>query len=245
MKNALHVKELEEFLKKQQLVSTQDLLNFYHQFNPELPISTLRWRIYELKQQGIIYSPMRGEYALKEKKQFHPKRTKRMDEIANLLQEKFPYVKFSIYPTKWVSNLSNHIYQTDNIIVETDIDVLDAAFYFLQENFSNTFLSPDQEMYDYYVSTQEENIIVTRLHFDAPLYKVNDNYYTPKLEKLIVDLLINDPVILPISYSEINTIIMNAIDTYSINFSTLARYAKKKKQSKRLNKLHLIGGTKL
>ncbi|KFN93322.1 hypothetical protein TMUPMC115_0527 [Tetragenococcus muriaticus PMC-11-5] len=105
--------------------------------------------------------------------------------------------------------------------------MLDAAFYFLQENFSNTFLSPDQEMYDYYVSAQEKNIIVTRLHFDAPLYKVNDNYYTPKLEKLIVDLLINDPVILPISYSEINTIIMNAIDTYSINFSTLARYAKK------------------
>ncbi len=93
---------------------------------------------------------------------------------------------------------------------------------------------------------KKKNIIVTRLHFDAPLYKVNDNYYTPKLEKLIVDLLINDPVILPISYSEINTIIMNAIDTYSINFSTLARYAKKKKkQSKRLNKLHLIGGTKL
>jgi len=243
MKNALHIKELKELLKKKQFISTQELLAFYQQFDPELPMATLRWRIYELKQQGVIYSPKRGQYALKEKSLFYPQRTKEMDEIARILQDKFPYVRFNIYLTSWINNLSKYIYQINNIVVETDIDVLDATFYFLRENFSNTFLSPNQEMYDYYILPEEENIIVTRLHVDAPLYKVNNNYHVPKLEKLIVDSLINDPIVLPLSSSEINTIIINAMDTYSINFSTLSRYAKKRNSQKKLDKLHLIGGT--
>ncbi|WP_368645699.1 DUF6577 family protein [Alkalibacterium putridalgicola] len=242
MRNALHINDLIEFLKKNHPINTQDFLDFYHQFDPDLPITTLRWRIYELKKEGVIFSPKRGLYALNEKKLFQPKPTKKMTELAHLLQGKFPYVDFSIYPTKWIGNLSSHVYQTDNLIVEIDADVLEAAFHFLKENYPNTFLSPDQKMYDYYISPQEENIIVKRLYVDSPLNKINNNYYTPKLEKLIVDLLINDPIILPIGVSDIRTVIMNILDTYSINYSTLNRYAKKRNAEKSLEKLHLKGG---
>lgn len=243
MRNALHINELINFLKKNQPINTQDFLDFYHQFDPDLPITTLRWRIYKLKQKEVIFSPKRGLYALNEKELFQPKPTKKMTELAQIIQEKFPYVNFSIYPTKCIGNLSSHVYQTDNIIVEIDADVLDSAFHFLKENFPNTFLSPEQMMYDYYISAKEKNIIVKRLHVDSPLNKIQNNYYTPKIEKLIIDLLINDPIILPIGASEIHTIIMNIVDTYSINYSTLNRYAKKRNAEKPLEKLHLKGGS--
>lgn len=42
-------------------------------------------------------------------------------------------------------------------------------------------------MYNYYISPQEENTIVNQLHVDAPLNKVNNNFYTPKLEKLLIE----------------------------------------------------------
>ncbi|MBC1500620.1 hypothetical protein HB943_08375 [Listeria weihenstephanensis] len=242
MEKALHKIELMSFLKKNPTVSTQELLNFYRQFNPDLPMNTLRWRIYELKQQGIIYSPKRGLYSLNTKESFQPLPLQKMEELADLLQEKFPYVRFSIYPTKWLGNLSNHIYITNNLVIEIDADVLDAAFHFLKEHFPNTFLSPEQKMYDYYILPQEENIIINRLHVDAPLNKVRKNYYTPKLEKLIIDLLINDPIIFPVGGAEIKTIIRNAVDTYNINYSTLTRYANKRNTKKQIDKLISLGG---
>lgn len=244
MKNTLHINDLKEYLIENQPVNTENLLNFYLQFTSDLPIGTLRWRIYELKQQGIIYSPKRGLYALNEKKLFQLNPTEKMNEIANLLQIKFPYVNFCIYPTKWIGNLSNHIYRTDNIIIEIDADVLEASFHFLKERFPDTFLSPDQQIYDYYISPGNDNIIVTRLYVDAPLNKIKNNYYTPKLEKILIDLLINDPIIMPVGSSEINTILMNALDKYNVNFSTLNRYAQKRNAKKALEKLNLKGEIK-
>ncbi len=242
MSNTFKTRDLIHFFKKHQPITTQDFLNFYHQFNPDLPLTTLRWRIYELKRQGIIYSPKRGLYALNEKDTFQLKPTKKMNELGDLLQEKFPYVNYSIYNTNWIGNLSNHLYQTNNIIVEIDADILDVVFYFLKENYPNTFLSPEQKMYDYYISPKEENIIVTRLYVDAPLNKVKNNYHTPKIEKLIVDLLINDPIIFPVGDAEIKTIILNATNKYNINYSTLNRYAKKRNAVNLLVQMKLTGG---
>ncbi len=239
MNNALHKKELINFLNEKSPITAQEFLKFYHQFDPNLPINTLRWRIFELKKQGIIYSPKRGLYALNEKEFFQPAISQKMHEVAELLQERFPTVRFSIYPTQWIGNLTNHVYQTNNLVVEIDIDVLDAAFYFLREYFPNTFISPEQKMYDYYILPQEENIIINRLHVDAPLNKVSKNFYTPKLEKLLVDVAVNDPVILSIGAAEIKAIITNALDTYNINYSTLKRYATKRNAKRKLEKFTL------
>ncbi|MBF2482382.1 hypothetical protein IA817_13840 [Listeria seeligeri] len=239
MKKALHKDELITFLKRKSTITTQVFWDFYRQFDPDLPIATVRWRIYELKQQGIIYSPKRGEFTLSKKESFQPSPPQKADELAQILEEKFPYVRFSIYPTKWFGNLSNHLYNTNNLIVEIDADVLDAAFHFLKEKFPNTFLSPNSKMYDYYILPQEENIIINRLYIDAPLDKIRDNYYTPKLEKLIVDLLINNPIIFPVGIAEIETIIRNALDTYNINRSTLTRYANKRNVRQKLDRLIL------
>lgn len=241
MTKALHKKDLIIFLKNNPIVTTQELFDFYHQFNPDLPISTLRWRIYELKKQGIIYSPKRGGYALNKKESFQPEPTQEMEKLASLLQERFPYAPFSIYSTRWIGNLSNHVYKTNNLVIEIDADILDATFHFLKEHFPNTFLSPEQKMYDYYILPQEENIIINRLHVDAPLNKIRANYHTPKLEKLIVDLVINDPIIFPIGVAEVKTIITNALEVYNINYSTLTRYANKRNAKQKLDKLISLG----
>lgn len=243
MENALHKKDLISFLKNNPIITTQDFLTFYRQFTPDIPLNTLRWRIHELKQDGIIYSPKRGLYSLNKKESFQAGTTPKMDEIAILLQEKFPYdVRFNIYPTKWIGDLTKHVYQINNLVIEIDADVLEPAFYFLKERFPNTFLSPGQEMYDYYILPDKENIIINRLYVDAPLNKIEKNYYTPKLEKLIVDLLINDPVIYPVGNAEVETIIEEAFNTYNVNYSTLTRYANKRNAKRRLDDVISLEG---
>lgn len=62
MANNLHQNELISFLTNRPPASTKELLTFYRQFTPDLPVNTLRWRIYELKRQGFIYSQERSLY---------------------------------------------------------------------------------------------------------------------------------------------------------------------------------------
>lgn len=242
MASNLHLNELVKFLKTRSPVSTKELLNFYRQFTPNLPINTLRWRIYELKRQEVIYSPKRGLYALNVKKSFAPSPDERMLTISNLLQSKFPYVNFCLCPTQWLGKLTTHSYQSNDLIIEIDADVQNAAFHFLKEQFPNTFISPNQEMYDHYIQSSNENLIVNRLYVDAPLNKIAGNFYVPKIEKIIVDLLVNTPTIFPVSSAEIQTIIKNLLTTYNINYSTLMRYATKRNASRKLEKILSLQG---
>ena len=120
------------------------------------------------------------------------------------------------------------------MIHEVDIDALKSVFHFLKQQYRNVYLNPDEKFYDLYISPQEENIILKRLYVDAPRNRINENYHIPKLEQLLVDLIINDPMILPIGASEVKKIIANARDKYNLNYSTIQRYAKKRRVEKAL-----------
>lgn len=239
MSSAFKLSELVSFLKQNQLVSTQQLLEFYRTFEPDIKVTTLRWRIYHLKQAGVIYTPKRGMYALQGKKAFQPEQTEKMRNLAQAIQAKYPYANFSIYPTEWLADLAEHVYQSRNIILEVDADALNSVFHFVKERYPNVYLCPDQGMYDLYISPREENIIVNRLYVDAPLNRVEGNYHLPKLEKLLVDLIINDPLILPVGESDVKSVVTNAREKYNVNYSTLLRYAKKRHISKKLTSFGL------
>lgn len=239
MSTALRLSELMNYLEKNQPVSTQQLLEFYQTFEPDIKVNTLRWRIYHLKQACVIYTPKRGLYALQEKKAFLPEQTEKMKKLAQQIQAKYPYVNFSIYPTEWLSGLTEHVYQSRNIILEVDVDALNSVFHFVKEQYPNVYLRPDRGIYDLYISPSEENIIVNRLYVDAPLNRIEGNYHLPKLEKLLVELIINEPIILPVGESEVRTVVTNAREKYNINYSTLLRYAKKRHVEKKLTSFGL------
>lgn len=63
-----------------------------------------------------------------------------------------------------------------------------------------------------------------------------------KIEKLIVDLLANNPIVFPVDPAEVQVIITTALTTYNINYSTLTRYAKKRNQYHRLKEIMSIIG---
>ena len=77
-------------------------------------------------------------------------------------------------------------------------------------------------------------MIIERLYVDRPLNRRSVNYQIPKQEKLLVDLIVNDPMILPVGVSEVKKIIANALSKYNLNYSTILRYAKKRRVEKKL-----------
>lgn len=228
MTTTFKIKELKRYLRNHQPVDTKQLLQFYRSFDFSLSFSTLRWRIHELKKREIIYSPKRGQYALREKEAFPQYETPEMKDLARLIQVNYPEVKFSIFTTEWLTRFSDYTYFYHNLVVDVEGQSLNNVFQLIKQHHSNVFLSPDETKYRYYLSPDQENIIVNRLHVDAPLNNIDSHYYVPKFEKLIVDLMINSPIILMISKHEMKHILTRAQEKHHINFSTLRRYAKKR-----------------
>lgn len=228
MNSTFRINELKAFLKKYQPVKTKQIVDFYRTSDSTISCNTIRWRIHELKAKQIIYSPARGQYALQEKASFFHDPTKSINSLTKLVQKKHPTAKFSLYSTEWLTRFSNFTYPSNNLIIDIETDSLNIVYNSIKKSCSNTFLSPNETKYDYYISPDRENIIVNRLYVDAPLKNVDSSYYIPKLEKILVDLMINDPIILMISKPEMKYIISNIQKTYHINYSTLRRYAQKR-----------------
>ena len=62
MYDTLHIEELYNALGNSIQLSSYDIADFYHTYSPNMPISTIRWKIHSLVDKGIIYPVGRGLY---------------------------------------------------------------------------------------------------------------------------------------------------------------------------------------
>lgn len=68
MSDKMRIDELKEVFNKRPFTSTE-LFEFYLQKEPDLKKTTFRWRIYNLKNEGVIYNLKRGLYTTEGKKE--------------------------------------------------------------------------------------------------------------------------------------------------------------------------------
>lgn len=188
----------------------------------------------------VIYSPARGKYALQEKETFLHKQTQSIKRLAKVVQKNHPTTKFSIYSTECLTRFSKLTYPANNLIIDVEGSSLKTTYQSIKTTYSNAFLFPEEANYRHSISPERENIIVNRLYADAPLTNIDSFYYVPKLEKILIDLIINDPIILMISKHEMKQILTHIHNTYNINYSTLKRYAKKRYLDKKSTDFGLI-----
>ncbi len=72
VKNKLNIEKLESAFQGPKQLSTNTIANFYHTLEPEIPNSTINWRIYSLVQLGVINRIGRGQFSISETKKFIP-----------------------------------------------------------------------------------------------------------------------------------------------------------------------------
>src|SRR3989338_1613242 len=78
--------------------SIQDLNQALKKSEPNLLLSTLRWRLFALKQDGRITSVSRGSYAISQKqKSFEISLSPALKKIAKEIKAKFPYARFCLW----------------------------------------------------------------------------------------------------------------------------------------------------
>jgi len=225
MANTFRIKKLKKRFEGRDFFSQDELHEFYKEFEPELKRSTLRWRIYKLKDKGILRSVKRGWYTLQEKDLWSPVITEDLRKLYDSVHQEFPYLEACIWSTRWLVSFFHHVPIGYLNIIDTEKGTEESVFNFVREEFHvPVMLNPTEKEIHNYIDWNRDHVIVRTLISQSPLMEM-DRVKIPKLEKIMVDLFTDVKLFELIQGRESTIVYQNLFDTYAINWSTLKRYA--------------------
>ena len=115
-------------------------------------------------------------------------------------------------------------------LLQIEREVLEPAYEFLKEqNFRNLYIQPEEKEIERYICQNESAIILKTLISKSPTQRV-DTVITVTLEKLLVDLYCDKKLFAAFQGSELIPMVKNAQSRYSINFTKLLGYAKRRRK---------------
>lgn len=238
-------KLIEEF-KKKPVFSRAELMSFYRDFEPNLKEGTLAWRIHDLKKRNIISAVGSSTYIISSKPEFNPAVSKDLFSIVKFLSVRFKNVMLCAWDTSWINEFSQHQSSLRMLMIEVENEYTQSLFYELRDRFDyDVFLSPDEKVIELYISESSLPVIVKKLLTRSPVNNRSEKqiqFNIPTLEKILVDLFAEKKLFYLYQGSELIHIFENALQSYSVNFTSLLSYAKrrdKETEMKEFMHLHL------
>jgi hypothetical protein len=228
---------IKEFKDKGSFTRTE-LLDFFRQFEPDLKEGTLAWRIYDLKNRNIIKPLMRGLYTVSFKPKYNPEISQELYKIADKISSRFADIKYCLWETEWLNEFSQHQSGKKMILVEVEKEFVESFYYDLKDNFKNDiYLNPDEKAINFYISESNQPLIIKNLVTRSPIDMRTERkieVYTPLLEKILVDLFAEEKLFYLYQGNELAHIFENAIKLYTVNFTKLLSYARRRKKEQEI-----------
>ncbi len=230
------IHRLKKEFKGRESFSREELFDFYRQFEPDLKETTFRWRIYQLKGSKIITAIKRGLFTFSIKPIFKPEIGEVEKKISGKIEKQFDQIKYCIWSTKITHEFMLHIPGKAITILQVEKVALEPVYSFLkEENIRNIFIEPEDKEIERYIYEAENAIVLQSLVTKSPTQKVK-KAATPTLEKLIVDLYCDKKLFAAFQGSELVHIINNAYSRYSIDFTKLFNYSKRRRKETEMMK---------
>ena len=95
------------------------------------------------------------------------------------------------------------------------------------------YLNPDETVITLYISESANPVIIKKMITRSPIQKQKEkriNIYLPMLEKILVDLFADDRIFYYYQGSELINIYKNAIKKYTLNYTKLFSYARRRER---------------
>jgi hypothetical protein len=220
---------LKQFIKEfkgKPYFTRKSLLAFYRQFDPDLNESTFRWRVYYLRTNRIITLISQDLFTLNYKPDFKPD-VSDVEKIAIKAVKQFSTMKYCIWSTQAINEFSLHIPGKFMTILEVEKDAIEPLYEYLKTQNYNVYIQPEEKEIQRYIFKSEQPIILQSLVSKTPIQKVG-KVFTLTPEKLIVDLFCDKNLYFAFQGTELVHIINNIYQRYSINFTTLFHYARRR-----------------
>ncbi|MBX2949281.1 MAG: hypothetical protein KF704_08375 [Crocinitomicaceae bacterium] len=227
------------YFESQKQLSREDLLLRLTNDFPQLSKGSISVYLSRLKKNGFIKNPYRGIYALSDTKEFNPQIELQLKKIYNKIYNRFPFITFCIWNTRWLNDLMKCEPFKYLIIIEVEKESSEQVFQLLNEELKNVYLNPNEETLDRYIySNNNESVIVKNLITEAPILE-KDKIIIPTLEKILIDLIADKDIFLA-QQSELNTIYQIARSEYTLSISKVNRYAMRRNKEAELRN-NIIG----
>lgn len=120
-----------------------------------------------------------------------------------------------------------HVPKNTETIIEVEKGSEENVFYFISYSYSNVFLNPSVDILEKYSDDTQDKIIIKNLITDSPLQKC-DNVQIPSIEKILVDLILDDKLFSHYQGRDLYHIIKQAYKHNTINEDKLFRYSKRR-----------------
>jgi len=220
---------------KKPFFTIDELRSFYQLSEPEININTLRWRVYKLKNDGLISKISQGVYALQSHQIWAPVINSTIKSIYKRIEKHFNKLNFMIWHTAWINEFSNLQAFRYMIVIEVEKEFTQSVFEYLKETgLKNVYFNPDKKEIDYYLNDVSETYVVKAMISKSPSLLI-ENIKILKLEKLLVDLFCEKELLHSFQGSEVKNIFSKAFNTYSINNSVLLNYAQRRSRRKEIH----------
>lgn len=231
-----YIEEIQRFFEKTALIQRNELYQFYKQYEPTLNESTFSWRIYDLKQKGIIREAQRGVYSLSVKNDFVPVPDDRLMKLSKVISKDYD-VDYCITTTEWFNDFSRHQLFRFYYVLEVERDFVESVFNSYSEIKSlRVLVEPNEEVMNRYLEL-DNTIIIKSLTSRSPKQEIvsgKKSINVPTIEKLLVDMFCDEIIYYPVRGGEMKIIFEKAIRNYNINFTRLMSYARRRAQEQQL-----------
>lgn len=180
--------------------------------------------ISKLIERGVIAKIDNEQYKLVNKKKYHIFREyDGYNDFIDLFKDvRFDYI---IYNITFLNEWLNQLIGKNTIFIETDKKYMNSIYEVLVDNdYKNILLNPSLEEFDKYFSS--DLIIIKPLFTRSPIDRKEKSF---TIEKIIVDLFIDDVLRKYYSISELNDIYRQIFKTYAIDEVSLNAYLTRRK----------------
>jgi len=235
MVSKLRINGIKERFNDSAQITYQELYDFYKLNEPDLKENTFKWRIWKLKQYGIISDIKKGVYVLRENGQFIPMISRQMKKLGNLVKKEFPYTNNSIWNTEWLNEFMIHQPVSFITIIEVEGDAVSSVFTSVQDISPNVFIYPLAKGVMHILNNSNSSVVVKPLVSRAPIMEYQ-GIMIPKIEKILVDLYSDNELFVTYQGEELINIFNNIAGKYVINLTTLFGYASRRNKKEELKK---------
>ena len=230
----LHTDSIKHHFKSKAVFETKDIVDFYEHFDEDIKPTTINWRVYALVQEGVLQRIGRGKFSLGEGRKYIPEISSVTKSIFKKLKAEFPYANFCIWNTSVLNEFMQHQPNRFFLLVETDKETTNSAFYFLREIKKSVFIEPSNDIFEKYIVNEKEAIVIKPLISEAPTQNIYE-VETATIEKMLVDIFCDDVIFSAQQGAEKRTIFKEAFTKYTINHSKMLRYADRRRKKEELN----------
>lgn len=212
-----------------------DLLSY---LNSIITISkvTLSWHLREMVKDNILFKLGRGIYTSRQHQAscYTPRLRDKAIKLGKLIAGAFPFIKISVFDGQVLADFQHHISSNNLIYVEVEREAMESVFHWLKGEGYKAYLNPNKDFVYDNIDISKDAVIVKPLITESPLTEIR-GISTPRIEKILVDILCDDDMDY-LHGSEWHYILNHAMNTYSVNRSTLLRYASRRNAKDRIEK---------